>query len=62
MTSPAITTAEAPAHELGRLGTEMLIQQLEGKKNEYSEILVPCELIIRESSAKCPQARPELRP
>lgn len=59
MTSPTITTAEAPAHELGRLGTEMLIQQLEGKKKEFSEVLIPCKLTIRESTAKCPQARPE---
>jgi DNA-binding LacI/PurR family transcriptional regulator len=59
MTSPTITTAEAPAYELGRLGTEMLIEQLEGTNKEFSEILIPCRLTIRESTAKCPQAKPK---
>jgi len=60
MMSPTITTAEAPAYELGRLGTEMLIQQLEGKKKDFSEVLVPCELVIRESSGLCPQSRQQV--
>ncbi len=61
MMTPPVTTAEAPAHELGRLGTEMLIQYLEGKKKEFSEVLIPCELIIRESSGPCPQTRAPIR-
>lgn len=59
MTSPTITTAEAPAYELGRLGTDMLIQQLEGTNKEFSEVLIPCKLTIRESTADCPPARPK---
>lgn len=57
MTNPTITTAEAPAKELGRLGTEMLIQYLEGEKKAFSEVLIPCELVIRESSGPCPKER-----
>lgn len=57
MTNPTITTAEAPAKELGRLGTEMLIQYLEGEKKAFSEVLIPCKLVIRESSGVCPQER-----
>lgn len=57
MTNPTITTAEAPAKALGRLGTEMLITYLEGEKKEFSEVLIPCELVIRESSGPCPQER-----
>lgn len=57
MTNPTITTAEAPANDLGRLGTEMLIKYLEGEKKEFSELLIPCELVIRESSAPCPKER-----
>lgn len=57
MTNPTITTAEAPAKELGRLGTEMLIQYLEGGKVAFSEVLIPCKLVIRESSGLCPQGR-----
>ncbi len=59
MTTPTMTTAEAPAYELGRLGTEMLIHHLEGEKKEFSELLIPCKLVIRESSGQCPQARLE---
>ena len=57
MTNPTITTAEAPAKELGRLGTEMLIKYLEGEKKEFSEVLIPCELVTRESSGPYPQER-----
>jgi DNA-binding LacI/PurR family transcriptional regulator len=61
-TMPTITTAEAPAYELGRIGTEMLIQQLEGTKEEFSEVLVPCELVIRESTAPYSRAKVEAAP
>jgi DNA-binding LacI/PurR family transcriptional regulator len=57
MTFPIITTAQASTSQLGRLGTEMLIQQLEGINKEFSEVLIPCKLTTRESSAKCPPAR-----
>ncbi len=59
MMTPTITSAEAPAYELSRLGTEMLIQQLDGEKKEFSEVLVPCKLVVRESSGRCPQTRAE---
>jgi len=57
MTTPTLTTAEAPAYELGRLSTEMLIEQLDGKTKEFSEVLIPCKLVIRESSAVVPPKR-----
>lgn len=60
MMTPTITTAEAPAYELGKLGTEMLIEQLEGKKKDFSEVLVPCKLVIRESSGVYPKARTQI--
>jgi DNA-binding LacI/PurR family transcriptional regulator len=60
MTTPTLTTAEAPAYELGRLATEMLLQQLEGGKKEISERLVPCKLVIRESSGQCSGERLEI--
>ncbi|MCB0197431.1 MAG: LacI family DNA-binding transcriptional regulator [Anaerolineae bacterium] len=61
MTIPTITTAEAPAYELGSLATEMLIHQLEGEKKEISERLIPCKLVARESSGQCPGERVELQ-
>lgn len=57
MTTPTLTTAEAPANELGRLSTEMLIQTLEGNQKTFSEVLTPCKLVIRESSGQCPKER-----
>ncbi|MCB0047702.1 MAG: LacI family DNA-binding transcriptional regulator [Caldilineaceae bacterium] len=60
MMTPTITTAEAPAYELGRLGTEMLIRQLEGGNNDISGKLIPCKLVIRESSGESPARRSEL--
>ncbi len=62
MMTPTITTAEAPAHELGRLGTEMLIEQLNDNDNDFSEVLVPCHLVIRESTGLCPQTRTPINP
>ncbi len=58
MMTPMVTTAEAPTHELGRLGAEMLIQYLEGERKEFSEVLIPCTLVVRESSGPVPVARP----
>jgi DNA-binding LacI/PurR family transcriptional regulator len=57
MMTPPITTAEAPAYELARLSTEMLIQQLDGQKKDFSEVLVPCELVVRQSSGLYPKTR-----
>lgn len=53
MTIPTLTTADAPAAELGRLGTELLIQQLETREHSVVQTLVPCCLVERESSGPC---------
>jgi len=50
---PPITTVEPTNTELGRLGVELLIQQLEGRKLGESQMLLPCRLIIRGSSGPC---------
>ena len=44
---------------LGYKGLSMrdLVPYLEGEKKEFSEVLIPCELVIRESSGPCPQER-----
>lgn len=60
MITPPLTAAEAPAYELARLSTEMLIQQLDGQKKDFSEALVPCELVVRQSTGVCPKTRPSL--
>ncbi len=55
MVMPPLTAMSAPAVELGRLGVELLIQQLElGEKNAPQELL-PCHLVVRGSSGNAPQ-------
>lgn len=53
MMVPPLTTAEAPAAELGRLGAERLIQQLEAQEADTTQVLLPCRLVVRGSSGPC---------
>ena len=53
MIVPPLTTSDAPAAELGRLGVELLIQQLEGQEQSMPQVLVPCHLVVRGSSGPC---------
>ncbi|HEX3051772.1 MAG TPA: LacI family DNA-binding transcriptional regulator [Aggregatilineaceae bacterium] len=48
--SPSVTTVEPPNTQMGRLGVELLIQQLEGQVRANSQVLLPCPLVIRASS------------
>jgi hypothetical protein len=50
MMVPKLTTLEPPSEGLGRLATEQLIKHLEGKGDENPRILIPCCLIVGESS------------
>ena len=54
MMVPKLTTMEPPSAELGRLATELLIKHLEGKGDENPRILIPCRLVIGESSGPLP--------
>ncbi len=51
--TPPLTTSDTPAAELGRLGVELLIQQLEAEEQETLQKLVPCRLIVRGSTGPC---------
>ena len=54
MMVPQLTTMEPPSAELGRLATELLIKHLEGNGDENPRILIPCRLVIGESSGFVP--------
>ncbi|MCA9961741.1 MAG: LacI family DNA-binding transcriptional regulator [Anaerolineales bacterium] len=53
MMVPPLTTMDPPTAELGRLGVELLIQQLEGQAQNASQMLLPCRLVVRDSSGPC---------
>ncbi len=50
---PNLTIMEPPSAELGRLATELLIKHLEGTADENPRILIPCHLVVGESSGPC---------
>ena len=53
MMLPRLTTMEPPSAELGRLATELLIKELEGDGDKNSQILIPCRLVLGDSSGPC---------
>jgi DNA-binding LacI/PurR family transcriptional regulator len=50
MTAPALTSIDFPFQEMGRLGAQMLIQQLESEEVSSSQLLLKPPLTIRSSS------------
>lgn len=52
MTTPPLTTIDFPFNEMGRIGADMLIRQLEGEEVS-SQLLLHPPLIVRQSSGPC---------
>jgi DNA-binding LacI/PurR family transcriptional regulator len=50
MTTPALTSVDFPFHEMGRLGTEMLVAKLADSFTQPAQILLKPPLTIRASS------------
>ncbi|GAB7042812.1 MULTISPECIES: LacI family DNA-binding transcriptional regulator [Catenuloplanes] len=50
MTYPPLTTFHPPAAELGRLGVQVLIDRLEGREVPLVQQLIPCRLVLRDST------------
>ncbi|MFC2037157.1 LacI family DNA-binding transcriptional regulator [Chloroflexota bacterium] len=57
--SPPLTGPDIPTGEMGRIGTELLMDQLEGKLQEPSQLLLPAVLRLRESTLPCRDRQPE---
>jgi DNA-binding LacI/PurR family transcriptional regulator len=57
--TPSLTTMDFPASEMGRLGAELLIRQLEAKGGEVEPIhrLLRAELAVRRSTGPAPGSR-----
>jgi LacI family transcriptional regulator len=53
VTFPFLTVAAQPAYEMGRRAIEILVKKLdEGPSDQYQEVVLPAEIIIRQSSGK----------
>lgn len=50
MVRPALTTVRQPLEEMGRLATQMLIDQLKNPEKEIGRIELPTQLILRDST------------
>jgi DNA-binding LacI/PurR family transcriptional regulator len=55
MTTPPLTAVELPVDEMGKLGVELLIRQLEGELTQPEQHLLRQPLIIRQSTAPARQ-------
>jgi DNA-binding LacI/PurR family transcriptional regulator len=58
MMLPPLTAMEAMTAEMGRLGVELLIHQLEGQTENTQQVLLPCRLVVRSSSGPCRRNSP----
>jgi LacI family transcriptional regulator len=50
--SPSISTIAQPGFKMGQKAAELIIRQIETKERTYQTIVLPTELIIRESSSR----------
>jgi len=57
---PRLTTVEVPLREIGQLGAEMLLDQIENGVHEPQHITLPTRLRARDSAAP-PQAKSSTR-
>ncbi len=48
--NPALTTVELPILEAGRRAIEILLARIVNNQKEHKQIMLPCPLIVRESS------------
>jgi DNA-binding LacI/PurR family transcriptional regulator len=62
MTLPPLTALTPQSAELGRLGVEMLIEQLEDGRHELVQQLLPCRLVVRGSTGPSPDTARRSRP
>lgn len=52
--NPALTTIQLPIVEAGKLAIEMLLARLAGERTTTEHVVLPCTLIVRESSGPAP--------
>lgn len=47
---PALTSVRQPIEEMGRAMTRVLLEQIAGESAERQQIVLPTELVVRDSS------------
>ena len=57
MLTPSLSGVEWPAFQAGRMAAELLIEQLTVQNAPPRQILVPAELVVRESTGPAPRGR-----
>jgi DNA-binding LacI/PurR family transcriptional regulator len=57
MLTPSLTGIEWPAFQAGRMAADLLIEQLTTRDAPPRQILVPAELVVRESTGPAPRTR-----
>jgi LacI family transcriptional regulator len=60
-TNPSLTTVRQPLVHMGRLAAQILVARIEGAKDYPAEIPIEPELVVRQSTARAPQA-PNVKP
>jgi len=50
--SPSISTIAQPGFEMGQKAAELIIRKIENRERTYTTVILPTELIIRESSSR----------
>jgi len=51
-TDPPLSTVKLPAFQMGQLACQLLLQLIRGEEPEARQLLLPTELIVRQSSGK----------
>jgi DNA-binding LacI/PurR family transcriptional regulator len=50
--TPKVTCLSVPSTEMGRMGAEFLINQLEGQNNEPQQVILTPQLTVHKSTAR----------
>jgi LacI family transcriptional regulator len=53
--NPALTTVQLPVIEAAEIATNMLLGKLSGQRAEAEQVILPCPLIVRESTGPVPE-------
>jgi LacI family transcriptional regulator len=54
--TPSLTTVQQPLNRMGEVAAQVLLERIEGKNEDPSDIAIEPELVVRESTAKAPGA------